>query len=234
MYVTSASRLLQRNLNIYSSGRRDLKSRSRDTLGVCVRESGFLGLALVLAGTCLLIAINASAQTVTQRSRRPTRRLVSDPTVANIVADLRGLPFAEFLDQSYRQLRLRDPDALIYNGFDDGYELQYDHLSDLSDRYLRQTQELEAAILALLHGYRRVCLTTDQQISYDVYEWYLDNLVRGHRFSRHEMPVNGYGSWDLVNTAATRGEQLNSRRPKSGNPAGSPSDYRVVVAGATA
>jgi uncharacterized protein (DUF885 family) len=153
----------------------------------------------VVAGACLPIATDASAESGTQKTRRPNRRLLSDQTVAHIVAELCELPFADFLDESYRQLRLRDPDALIYNGFDEGYELRYDRFSDLSDDYLRQTQELEAAILALLRGYRRESLSSDQQISHDVYEWYLDNLVRGHRFSRHEMPVNGYGSWDLVN-----------------------------------
>lgn len=83
--------------------------------------------------------------------------------------------------------------------FPECYAVRHQQLTNLSDAYLRETQRLEIAILDLLHTYVRVSLTPDQQLSYDIYEWYLDNLVRGHVFIYENFPINGYGSWDLAN-----------------------------------
>jgi uncharacterized protein (DUF885 family) len=60
----------------------------------------------------------------------------------------------------------------------------------LSDAYVRETQALEAAILDLLRTYDREALDPEQQVSYDVYEWYLDNQVRGHEFMYHDYPLH--------------------------------------------
>jgi uncharacterized protein (DUF885 family) len=154
---------------------------------------------VVLALSCLLTEIHASAQVVTAGPRRPARRGRPRPTIDDIVASLQGLPIAEFLDESFRQLQLRDPDALVYNGVSQGFDLRNDRFTELSDRFLRQTQELELAILDLLRTYDRESVPPDQVLSRDVYEWYLGSLVDGHRFAYHDLPVNGYGTWDRVN-----------------------------------
>jgi uncharacterized protein (DUF885 family)/pimeloyl-ACP methyl ester carboxylesterase len=117
--------------------------------------------------------------------------------VADIVASLEGLPIDEFFEESYKQLLLRNPEYLTDVGLAEAYGLRHDQLNDLSDAYIRETQQLESAILNLLRGYDRAMLTPDQQISYDVYEWYLDDLVRGHEFMYHNYPVTHFlGSWD--------------------------------------
>jgi len=65
-------------------------------------------------------------------------------------------------------------------------------LDDLSRDFILETQALEQAILDLLHTYDRESLTAEMQISYDVYEWYLDNQVRGHEFMYHNYPFHHY------------------------------------------
>jgi uncharacterized protein (DUF885 family)/pimeloyl-ACP methyl ester carboxylesterase len=117
--------------------------------------------------------------------------------VADIMTGLEGLPIDEFFEESYKQLLLRNPEYLSSIGMAEAYGLRHDRLNDLSDAYIRETQELEAVILYLLLGYDRAKLTPEQKISYDVYEWYLDDLVRGHEFMYHHYPVTHMlGSWD--------------------------------------
>jgi len=114
------------------------------------------------------------------------------PPVADIVASLEGLTLDDFFEESYKQLRLRDPEGLTYDGLVEEYGLRNDQLNNLSDAYIRETQELEAAILDLLRTYNRAELTPEQQVSYDVYEWYLDDLVRGHEFMYYDYPVHHF------------------------------------------
>ena len=65
-----------------------------------------------------------------------------------------------------------------------------DVLTDVSDAYIRETQQLEVMILAELRAYDRETLTQDQQLSFDIYEWYLDDRIRGHTFMYYDYPVN--------------------------------------------
>jgi uncharacterized protein (DUF885 family) len=126
----------------------------------------------------------------------PTPEL-SKTSVGDIVASLRGLSLEEFFNASYHQLQLRDPDLLT--GFPDCYAIRHDQLTNMSDAYLRESQQLEIAILELLHTYDRENLPSDQQLSYDIYEWMLENWVNGQEFLYFDFPINGYGSWDLAN-----------------------------------
>ena len=118
---------------------------------------------------------------------------------AGSLAQLEGLPIDEFFERSYRQLQLRDPDALVVNGLADEYGVANDRFTDMSDGYVHETQQLEAAILDLLRTYDYGALSPDQQLSYDVYEWVLDDLVRGHPFTYYDYPVNSLTIWGKQN-----------------------------------
>jgi uncharacterized protein (DUF885 family) len=113
-------------------------------------------------------------------------------SVASVIAGLEGLPLDEFFEESYRQLLLRNPERLTELGLAESYGLRNDRLNDLSDSYIRDTQQLEAAILALLREYDRDGLSPEEQLSYDVYEWYLDDRVRGHEFMYHDYKVHQF------------------------------------------
>lgn len=123
--------------------------------------------------------------------------LEQESSVAAIVAQLEGLPIDEFFEESFRYLQLRDPDTLIYNGLADEYGVEkYDQFTIISDSYIRETQQLESAILDMLRSYDPSSLSSEQKLSYDIYEWYLDDLVRGHEFMYYGYPINSVGLWD--------------------------------------
>jgi uncharacterized protein (DUF885 family) len=118
---------------------------------------------------------------------------------ARNLAQLEGLPIDEFFARSYRQLQLRDPDTLVVNGLADEYGVANERFTDMSDGYLHETQQLEVAILDLLRTYDYDALSPDQQLSYDIYEWILDDRVRGHPFTYYDYPVNPLTIWGKQN-----------------------------------
>jgi uncharacterized protein (DUF885 family)/pimeloyl-ACP methyl ester carboxylesterase len=120
-------------------------------------------------------------------------------STADIVAELAGLSIDEFFEESYRQLALRDPDSLVINGLAEEYGVANDRFTNLSDAYVRETEQLQSAVLDLLRAYDRAALSSDQQLSYDIYEWYLDDLVRGHDFKYYDYPVNPLTIWGMQN-----------------------------------
>jgi uncharacterized protein (DUF885 family) len=131
----------------------------------------------------------------------PTAAPAPTPTqaaIAGIVAQLQGLPLDQFFDASYKQLLLRNPEGLTYAGMSEQFGLRNDQLNNLSDAYVRDTQKLEDAILEILRSYDRAALSPEQQVSYDVYEWYLDSRARGHDLVYCEYPIHFMvGSYDV-------------------------------------
>jgi len=114
------------------------------------------------------------------------------PSVEQIVAGLQGLEIDAFFEASYRELLLRRPESITALGVSSLYGVRNDRLNDLSDAYLRETQALEVAVLDLLREYDRGALSAEQQTSYDVYEWYLEDRVRGHAFLYHDYPIHHF------------------------------------------
>jgi hypothetical protein len=141
--------------------------------------------------TATLVAPTAAAplSTVQPVTQPPPMQDLPEtsPAIAPIVASLAGLSLDDFFEVSWKQLRLRDPASITYDGLAEEYGVRNDQLNNLSDDFIRETQELEIAILHLLRTYDRESLTPEQQISFDVYEWYLDNRVRGHEFMYHNL-----------------------------------------------
>jgi len=145
-------------------------------------------LAVVVA-LSLLIGI-ASALLVGQEENF-TPRWSAQP-VDEVLQSLQGVDFDTFVDRSYREYVQRFPEQLTYMGIAEAFGVRNDRLNDYSDVYVRDTQRLEAALLGLLRGYDRSALTAQQQLTYDVYEWYLDDLVRAHPFTYHDYPVSDF------------------------------------------
>jgi uncharacterized protein (DUF885 family) len=114
------------------------------------------------------------------------------PGVDEVIASLAGLSLDEFLEESYKQWVLRSPRKLTELGLSTAFGQRNNRLDDLTDDYVRETQRLEAAILDLLRGYDRTTLSPKQQVTYDAYEWFLDSRVRGHEFTYHNYPLNGF------------------------------------------
>lgn len=129
----------------------------------------------------------------------PTPELVYEqPSVAEVLASLAGMPVDEFFQESYRQLRLRDPDILFASGYGDVFGMVLgDQFTDLSLAYRDDTQLLEREILDLLYSYDQEELSSEQQISYDALAWYLEAHVAGQAYTDYRVLVNP--AWGLQN-----------------------------------
>ena len=135
------------------------------------------------------------------------------PTLKANLTELQDLPIEEFFEESYRLLLARNPDLVIWlegsyenvkNGPYAKYGIRNDRFTNISDIYTLETQQLTLAILYNLHTYDRSALTYEQQVAYDIYEWYLNDCVRGFQFTYYSYPVNSAPGWsqdiDLIAT----------------------------------
>ena len=150
----------------------------------------FVSIGCVDKGKTETLQVTGNQITPTVQTQPETTKsiLLEDTPVVKSVA----LDIDEFFQASYRELLLRDPEAVLEAGLEDilgGVEAE---LTDISDSYIRETQELHTAILERLREFDRGELIPDQQVSYDVYEWYLDDLVRGHEFMYYDYPVTHF------------------------------------------
>lgn len=112
------------------------------------------------------------------------------PQPGFLTGGLEGLDFDAFVEEAYRSLLLRTPQALTELGLSDAFGVRDDRLNDLSEDYLRQTQEMERDILEILNGYDRAQLAPEQQLTADILAWYLDDLVRGQAYAYRDFPVS--------------------------------------------
>jgi uncharacterized protein (DUF885 family) len=114
----------------------------------------------------------------------------SYPSVATVVADLRGRPLADFYNLSFRYLLQRSPESVTDLGLSATYGQRDNYLDTVSDDFLVETYDLVAAIKALLAGYDPTALTPAERVTYDAYAWYLDDLARERPFMHHSYAVN--------------------------------------------
>ncbi len=116
----------------------------------------------------------------------------SSTAVADLEAQLQGLSIDDFLEESFQALMMRDPEGVLLAGLNEDYGMQEAALTNISDAYVRETQRMESAVLEMLRGYDREPLSVEQQNSYDVYLWYLEDLVAGHEFMYYGFPVSHF------------------------------------------
>lgn len=116
--------------------------------------------------------------------------LVPLPPTPNPLLGLDGLEIDAFFEESFRILLLRDPEGLTELGIADIYGVGNSSLTDVSDAFIRQTHDLESGILERLRLYDPITLTPTQALTAEIYDWYLDDLVRAHDFMYDDYPVN--------------------------------------------
>ncbi len=136
------------------------------------------------------VAVAPSAElTSSPRSEQATAQ--SAP-IDEVLLSLEDLSFEAFLEESFRQLMLRDPEAITDAGVAEHLGVRNDQLNDLSEEFVLDTYELQRGMLDLLRAYRLEELDDKQQISWKVYEWYLDDLVRGQQFQYYDYPLHHF------------------------------------------
>ena len=131
------------------------------------------------------IASSTSSLTADQATAQPA-------PISQILQSLESLSFDEFLEESFRQLTLRNPEAITAAGVAGQLGVRNDQLNDLSESYTLETYELQRGVLDILRSYPLEQLNEREQNSWKVYEWYLDDLVRGQQFQYYDYPLHHF------------------------------------------
>ena len=106
-----------------------------------------------------------------------------------LAADLQGLSLLEFYDVSIEALIRRSPETILWRSFENEFPLTTAELDNLSDGYQRETFAMYEVALDALRTYDRSVLDADGQLNYDVYEWYLQDVVDRLPFIYHNFPA---------------------------------------------
>jgi uncharacterized protein (DUF885 family) len=112
-----------------------------------------------------------------------------DGDVQDILDQLRGLEFDEFVDASYKQILLRSPESVTSMGLSESLGIRDDRLDNICNVYIDETYQLKAGIYEILKTHSRLRLDYEQQISYDSYSWLLENWAAEHEWMFHFYPV---------------------------------------------
>lgn len=152
------------------------------------------GRLLLLGALLALVVASCAAESgpATTAAQPPTPGTIDAVDVTAGSLDLEGLVFEEFLEKSFSLLAVRDPQGLTSTGVAEAHGLRNDQLNDLSDGFIRETQAIQVVILQELRRFDRAALASPERISYDSYEWFLDQQVRGHRFMYHDWPAHHF------------------------------------------
>ena len=104
----------------------------------------------------------------------------------------RPLAIGIFFERAFLQFLLEDPEAVSSLGVFEqlGYKGFDGMLTDVSPAHERKLAKMARDDLATLHGYDRSSLSPSHQLSYDVLEWFLQDLVEGQRWLFYDYPVN--------------------------------------------
>ncbi len=103
---------------------------------------------------------------------------IGGPTPSEQLAtDLAGLPLDDFYEASLAALTYRSPESIVWQALESVYPLDDARLDDLSDAYQRETFAMYAVVLDALRGYDTTAMTSAEKLTYDFYEWYLQDAV---------------------------------------------------------
>jgi uncharacterized protein (DUF885 family) len=97
-----------------------------------------------------------------------------------------------FFERAFLQFMLEDPEAVSSLGIFEqlGYKGFDGMLTDVSPAQEEKLAKLARDDLATLHAYDRASLSAAHQLSYDVLDWFLRDLVEGQRWLRYDYPIN--------------------------------------------
>ncbi len=94
------------------------------------------------------------------------------PTVSEqLRINLQGLPLDEFYFESYDALLQRTPELIVWRGLTAVFPPDSIGLNNVANAYQRETFAIHQVVLEMLQTYDRSALATDEQLTYDIYEW---------------------------------------------------------------
>jgi uncharacterized protein (DUF885 family) len=104
----------------------------------------------------------------------------------------RPLSISIFFERAFIQFLLEDPEAVSSLGIFEqlGYKGFDGMLTDVSPAHEQKLAKMARDDLETLRKYDRASLSPANQLSYDILEWFLQDLVEGQRWLFHDYPVN--------------------------------------------
>jgi len=103
-----------------------------------------------------------------------------------LAEDLQDLPLDEFYAESFEALITRTPEAVVWEALESEFPLQGVALDNLEDGFQRETYSMHQVVLDALHGYDRDALTADEQLDFDIYEYFLRDEIDRLEFIYHD------------------------------------------------
>ena len=104
----------------------------------------------------------------------------------------RPLGISIFFERAFIQFVLEDPEAVSSLGIFEqlGYKGFDGKLTDVSPAHEQKLAKMARDDLQTLRRYDRSSLSPANQLSYDILEWFLEDLVEGQRWLFYDYPVN--------------------------------------------
>lgn len=114
----------------------------------------------------------------------------------SVTAQLSGLSIGDFFEESYAIIRARNLENQISLGDFENINLGSANLGDISDEYYFQSVDLHSLILETLTSYDRASLSADDQLSYDIYQFFLETELEWAEYRNFEYPgTYGFFGW---------------------------------------
>lgn len=111
------------------------------------------------------------------------------PAVEELRNHLQGLDLETFFQVSFNALLTRSPEVILADGLEDVFGVEEPLLDDISQAYQFETHQMVTAILEMLSTYDRDTLPPTGQLSYDVYQWYLQDQLDAWEFRLYAYPA---------------------------------------------
>jgi uncharacterized protein (DUF885 family) len=119
-----------------------------------------------------------------------------DPTaIEQFTADIQGLTLTDFYQVSFGGLLNRTPESVVTLGLEAVYPTPLARINDLSESYQDDTYTMYQIALDKLATYDRTALSPEEQLNYDVYDWYLNDKLAEEEFALYAFPAtySGFG-----------------------------------------
>ena len=111
----------------------------------------------------------------------------------------KDLSFDEYLETTYRDLKLRSPEVYVQLGLESIFDVKTLALDNLSYEFQAETLALYQTVLDGLAVYDFNELSSDQQTSYSLYQIWLENYLQGYDFRFNEFIDSGF---DTISASA--------------------------------
>jgi uncharacterized protein (DUF885 family) len=117
-----------------------------------------------------------------------------DISLEEVAERFEGLSAAEFFDVSYQTILSRYPELVVEVALELDLELDGTELNNISMEYRQRTTEIIQLIKDNLESFDKDSLTANEQLSFDIYAYYLDDWLSGESYIDFEYPGTNYGT----------------------------------------